>query len=139
LAIAAHELRNPMTPIGAQLELLLTRARDMSGGVQAGFLHGLELLEGLVNGQLRRATTLLEVARVGSGKLNLQTAEIDLSAVIRQATTNMLPLAESAGRQVPISVEDGVSALCDPRAVEQISENLHVATGWQCALCDIAG
>ena len=103
-----------MTPISARLELLLTRPRDMSGGVPAGLVHGLELLVGRVNAYLRRATTLLEMARVGSGKLNLQTAEIDLSAVIRQATTNMLPLAESAGCEGRISVEDRVSALCDP-------------------------
>ena len=67
LAIAAHELRNPMTPISARLELLLARAR---------------------------------------------------------VTTTMLPLAESAGCQVRISVEDRVSMLCDPTAVEQILENL---------------
>ena len=124
LAMAAHELRNPMTPISARLELLLARARDVSAGVPAGLVHGLELLEGLVNAYLRRATTLLEVARVSSGRVNLQAVEIDLSAVVRQVTANMLALAESAGCQVRISVEDGVSALCDPMAVEQILENL---------------
>ena len=91
LAIAAHELRNPMTPISARLELLLARARQMSGGVPAGLVHDLELLEGLVNAYLRRATTLLEVARASCGKLNLQTAEVDLSALVRQVTANMLP------------------------------------------------
>jgi signal transduction histidine kinase len=124
LAIAAHELRNPMTPISARLELLLARARDVSGGVPAGLVRGLELLEGLVNAYLRRATTLLEVARASSGKLNLQTAEVDLSALIRQITANMLPLAEGAGCQVRVTVEDGVSAFCDPMAIEQILENL---------------
>jgi signal transduction histidine kinase len=124
LAIAAHELRNPMTPISARLELLLARARHMSGGVPAGLVHGLELLEGLVNAYLRRATTLLEVARASSGKLNLQADEVDLSALVRQVTANILPLAEGAGCQVRINVEDGVSALCDPMAVEQILGNL---------------
>ena len=51
--------------------LLLAKARHMSGDVPAGLVHGLELLEGLVNAYLRRATTLLEAARVSSGKLNL--------------------------------------------------------------------
>ncbi len=124
LAIAAHELRNPMTPISARLELLLARARHMSERVPAGLVQGLELLEGLVNAYMRRATTLLEVTRASSGKLKLQTAEVDLSALIRQVTANMLPLAEGAGCQVRITVEDGVRALCDPMAVEQILENL---------------
>jgi signal transduction histidine kinase len=92
--------------------------------VPAGLVHGLELLEGLVNAYLRRATTLLEVARASSGKLSLQPAEVDLSALVRQVTTNMLALAESAGCQVRITIEDGVRALCDPMAVEQVVENL---------------
>jgi two-component system, OmpR family, sensor kinase len=124
LAIAAHELRNPMTPISARLELLLARARHVAEGVPAGLVHGLELLEGLVNAYLRRATTLLEVARASSGKLNLQPVEVDLSGLVRQVTANMLPVAEGAGCEVRISVEDGVSALCDPMAIEQILENL---------------
>jgi len=124
LAIAAHELRNPMTPISARLELLLARARDMSGAMPGGLVQGLELLEGLVNAYLRRATTLLEVARASSGKLSLQTAEVDVSALIRQVAANLLPLAESAGCQLRLTVEDGVNARCDPMAVEQILENL---------------
>src|SRR5205814_4149722 len=82
LAIAAHELRNPMTPISARLELLLARARHMSGSVPAGLVHGLELLEELVNAYLRRPTTLLEAARASSGKPNLQARDDDLSALI---------------------------------------------------------
>jgi signal transduction histidine kinase len=124
LAIAAHELRNPMTPISARLELLLARAHHMTEAVPAGLVQSLETLERLVNTYLRRATTLLEVARVGSGKLKLQTAEVDLSALLRQVTANVLPSAERAGCQIRTAVEDGVTARCDATAVEQILENL---------------
>jgi signal transduction histidine kinase len=37
LAIAAHELRNPMTPIGAQIELLLARAHNATRGSRPDF------------------------------------------------------------------------------------------------------
>jgi signal transduction histidine kinase len=124
LAIAAHELRNPMTPISARLELLLTKAHRMPDRVSAVLLKDLEHLERLVSEYLRRATTLLDVARVSSGKFDLQTFEIDLSAVIRQVAINMEPLAECAGCRIRIAVEDGVSARCDPMAIEQILENL---------------
>jgi two-component system OmpR family sensor kinase len=99
LAIAAQELRNPMTPISARLELLLAKARQTTEGAPAGLVQSLETLERLVNAYLRRATTLLDVARI-SGKLKLQTAEVDLSVLVRQATANILPLAEGAGCQV---------------------------------------
>lgn len=124
LAIAAHELRNPMTPISARLELLLAKAHQMSNGVPPGLVQGLEHLERLVSEYLRRATTLLDVARVSSGTLDLQTADIDLSALIRQVAINMEPLAECAGCRIRMSVEDGIIARCDPMAIEQILENL---------------
>jgi two-component system, OmpR family, sensor kinase len=123
LAIAAHELRNPMTPISARLELLLAKARQTTEGAPAGLVQSLETLERLVNAYLRRATTLLDVARI-SGKLKLQTAEVDLSALVRQATANILPLAEGAGCQVRTAIDDGITGRCDAMAVEQILETL---------------
>jgi signal transduction histidine kinase len=36
----------------------------------------------------------------------------------------MLPLLESAGCELRLTVEDGLNAQCDPMAVEQILENL---------------
>jgi signal transduction histidine kinase len=64
LAIAAHELRNPMTPISAHVELLLARARHMPELVSNGIVQGLERLERLVDAYLRRTTILLEVSRI---------------------------------------------------------------------------
>jgi signal transduction histidine kinase len=54
----------------------------------------------------------------------LHTAEIDLSALVRQVAADMLPLAESAGCLLRTAVADGVVAKCDAMAVEQILENL---------------
>ena len=45
LAIAAHELRNPMTPIAGRVELLLKLARRASDRVPPEILSGLERLE----------------------------------------------------------------------------------------------
>jgi two-component system, OmpR family, sensor kinase len=124
LAIAAHELRNPMTPISAQTELLLARARNAAEVLPTEVAQGLEQLHELIEAYLRRATTLLEVSRISSGNLQLQIAETDLSGLIRQVTTNLLPMAERAGCQVRLDVEDGIIALCDRIAMEQILENL---------------
>jgi signal transduction histidine kinase len=124
LAIAAHELRNPMTPIGAHIELLLAKARRKPETVPEGTMQGLERLERSVDTYVRRATTLLEVSRIDSGSLDLKAAEVDLSALVRRVATAMIPAARRAGCRVRLSVPEGITGRCDATAVEQILENL---------------
>jgi two-component system OmpR family sensor kinase len=123
LAMAAHELRNPMTPISAQIELLLAKAPENGGG-SARLFEGLKRLEQLVDAYLRRATLLLEVSRIRSGNLLLQIAEVNLSALVREVAQRMMPLADRAGCSVRLTVEEGVVARCDAMAMEQITDNL---------------
>ena len=69
LAVAAHELRNPMTPIAAWVELLITQARRRPGDIPSEMLRGLERLEYLVepiSGAPRRCSTSPASARVTS-------------------------------------------------------------------------
>jgi two-component system, OmpR family, sensor kinase len=123
LAMATHELRNLITPISAQLELLLVKTPD-SGGGSAPFVQGLNRLEQLVDAYLRRTTLLLEVSRIRSGSLRLHIAEVNLSELVREVTGRMMPLAERAGCSVRLTVEDGVIGRCDAMAMEQVLENL---------------
>jgi signal transduction histidine kinase len=124
LAVAAHELRNPMTPIGAQIELLLAKARRKPETLPAGTVQGLERLERSVDAYVRRATTLLEVSRIDSGNLDLKAAEVDLSALVRRVATGMIPAARRAGCRVRLRVPEGITAACDATAVERILDNL---------------
>src|SRR3954454_23414571 len=124
LAIAAHELRNPMTPIAAWIELLLTQARRRSSHIPPEILRGLERLEYLVNAYLRRATTLLDVSRISTGNLQLTKTKIDLSSLVRETVSAMIPAAEAAGCALHLTVQDGVSGSFDRTAVEQVIENI---------------
>jgi signal transduction histidine kinase len=124
LAIAAHELRNPMTPISARVELLLAKARSAPETLPSGVEQGLEQLDQLIDAYMRRAAILLEVSRITSGNLRLEYAETDVSALVRQVTANLRPMAERAGSLVRLEVEDGIVGRCDGMAVEQILENL---------------
>ena len=124
LAIAAHELRNPMTPIIARVEMLLARARSTPENVPKDIAQGLERLEQLVDAYVRRATVLLDVSRITSGNLRLQITEVDLSALLRRVTFSMMPLAERGGCHMRFTAQEGIIARCDGMAVEQIMENL---------------
>jgi two-component system, OmpR family, sensor kinase len=122
LAMAAHELRNPMTPISAQVELLLDKAAESGGGSR--LVKGLKRLERLVQAYLRRTTLLLEVSRIRSGNLQLQCASVNLSSLVREITDRMMPLADRAGCSVRLAVEEGLIVRCDAMAMEQVLENL---------------
>ena len=124
LAIAAHELRNPMTPIAAWVELLTTLARRQSRHIPPEIFRGLERLEYLVNAYLRRATMLLDVSRISTGNIQLTKTEIDLSLLVRETVSAMIPAAETAGCALHLAVQDGVSGSFDRTAVEQVIENI---------------
>jgi signal transduction histidine kinase len=124
LAIAAHELRNPMTPIAARVQLLITQARRHSGHVPSEILSGLERLEYLVDAYLRRATTLLDVSRISTGNLQLTSSKLDISSLVRETVSALIPAAETAGCTIQLAVRDGVARSFDRTALEQIIENI---------------
>jgi two-component system, OmpR family, sensor kinase len=124
LAIAAHELRNPMTPIAAWAELLSSLARREAERVPPEILTGLARLEKLVDAYVRRATTFLDMSRISSKNLQLNFSEFNLSAVLEQAIAAISPAGTSAGSSITFDVQDNVIATLDRTAVEQIVENL---------------
>jgi signal transduction histidine kinase len=123
IAIAAHELRNPMTPIAGQIQLLLAAARR-GGAPQPQVVIGLERLEAAVRHYIRRATTLLDISRASSGQLRLEPALVDVSALVRETAQGYALLAARAGCPLRLDVPDGVAATLDRLAVEQVLDNL---------------
>src|ERR671929_1474064 len=83
VAIAAHELRNPMTPILMQVGGLLAAARDPRRCRPELLAPRLEILELAVREFVRRSTALLDVSRIAAGNVRIEPAQTDLSAVVR--------------------------------------------------------
>jgi two-component system, OmpR family, sensor kinase len=122
IAVAAHELRNPLTPIALQVELLLAHARRTAN---AGTLvTGLESLDLAVEKFLKRAEILLDVARIASGNFRPVLDEVDLSTLVEQGVTTMVAAAKHGGCPLRGAVQAGVWGRWDRQAVEQILENL---------------
>src|ERR1700710_1704981 len=82
VAIAAHELRNPMTPILMQVGLLLAAAKSSDRCRPEVITPRLELLEMAVTEFVRRSTALLDVSRIAAGNVRIELAEVDLSALV---------------------------------------------------------
>jgi signal transduction histidine kinase len=78
IAVAAHELRNPMTPIIGQIDLLL--ANLQAGRYSSAQLeHRVRRIRGAMDHFIKRAGTLLDVSRITSGRFQLVLAPCDLS------------------------------------------------------------
>jgi signal transduction histidine kinase/ActR/RegA family two-component response regulator/PAS domain-containing protein len=94
LAMLAHELRNPLAPIRAGVELL-QRVRD------AETLDStLSLLEQQVGYMGRLLDDLLDVSRITLGKIELQKKCVELRAVVEQAVQSSRSLIDSMGHNV---------------------------------------
>jgi two-component system OmpR family sensor kinase len=124
IAIAAHELRNPMTPILGYAEYLLAVGRRPGSECPEAIIVALERLVGLIGEYIKRATTLLDVSRITGGKLCAELSLVELSGVMRQAVERYRPEAESSGCRLWARIEDNVSGLLDQLAIEQIADNL---------------
>jgi two-component system OmpR family sensor kinase len=123
LAIAAHELRNPMTPIMGQVQRLrrLVELRNCSlDDVEAS----LRRIEWLVDLYVKRATTLLDVSRITSGKLRLEIDKVDISELVRNLALALEPAIQYARSSLRLNVSDNLAAETDRLALEQILDNL---------------
>lgn len=121
LAIVAHELRNPLTPILLCLQLI--RAAERSGDrAKAG--AEVNRLERLIEHFAARVRTLLEVAQMTSNKFRANLSELNLSELTRTVVGDYISLISRSGSELKINIQDDVIAHLDPLAVSEILENL---------------
>jgi PAS domain S-box-containing protein len=99
LATLAHELRNPLAPIRNGLELL--RLADAKPALQANVRA---MMERQVGHMVHLINDLLDIARVSSGKVVLQSAPLALQDVVASAVETSLPLIESNGHTLAIDL-----------------------------------
>ena len=122
IAIAAHELRNPMTPIVGQVQLLVSRARREQAS--PALLRGLEMLEMAVDHYVKRATTLLEITRLNAEQIPLQLSDFDLCELVRECVRKYQQLAARAGSTLHCDLSAPILGNWDRLATEQILDNL---------------
>ena len=83
LAVAAHELRNPMTPILGRVTLLRRLHRRGAPDLRAVDAR-LEALETLIVAFIKRATVLLDVSRAASASIQVEREPV-LASLLRDA------------------------------------------------------
>jgi PAS domain S-box-containing protein len=120
LAMLAHELRNPLAPIGAAAELLQMVKLDEARVRQTSQIIGrqVEHMTGLVN-------DLLDVSRVTRGKVELDMAPLDINHILTDAVEQVSPLVGARQHRLMLDLSpigDLVSG--DKKRLVQVVGNL---------------
>ena len=120
LATLAHELRNPLAPIRNAVQILTKR-----GGDPAIVAQSCEVLDRQVRQIVRLMDDLLDVSRVGRGKITLQKAPIDVAQVVSAAVETSRPLIEARHHKLTISLpESPLLVEADSARMSQVISNL---------------
>ncbi len=124
-AMMVHELRAPLTAIRWSAEalekdpgqhpapdILNQRAKTLSG------------IREQATGMLELVSDLLDVAKLESGKFELNEQDYDLAPVVHDAAERFRPLAEGKGLGLAVTVPASLHVRCDRVRVQQVLGNL---------------
>ncbi|MGV3723614.1 MAG: ATP-binding protein [Actinomycetota bacterium] len=120
LATVAHELRNPLTAIRNAVYLLNRPEIDAPGRARAT-----AVIERQVQQQSRLIDDLLDVARLGRGKLELRLSAVNLAQLVRSILCDFANISESAGVSLASRLPDrSVWVHAEPARLTQVVSNL---------------
>jgi PAS domain S-box-containing protein len=120
LAILSHELRTPLNAILGWTTLLARGAPN-----DPEIAHGLAVIERNARTQSRLIEDLVDVSRMITGRLSLNTTEADLCSIVDAAVDSVRPSAKAKALDVSSVVpEQPVVVSCDPARMQQVILNL---------------
>jgi len=118
LAVLAHELRNPLTPIRTAAALLSRVRSEELPRMQA-------IIERQVAHMARLVGDLLDVSRVNTGKLRLERRPMDLAVVIDEAVDACRPAMATRLQRFDVQMPAGALAVHgDADRLAQVFSNL---------------
>jgi PAS domain S-box-containing protein len=122
LSIASHELRTPLTPLKLQLQVM---EKSLLGcPAQAQLSRRLEVGARHVDRLVQLIESLLDVARLSSGRIQLNPAPMDLAELLRDVLGRFGPLVDKAGCRLELQTWGEATGTWDRLRLEQVVVNL---------------
>jgi PAS domain S-box-containing protein len=120
LAMLAHELRNPLAPIGAAAQLLQMGALDEARVRQTSQIIGRQ-----VHHMTSLVDDLLDVSRVTRGLVKLDRAQIDIGHVVADAIEQVTPLIRARHQHLGLQLTpEAPLVIGDKKRLVQVIVNL---------------
>jgi len=120
LAMLAHELRNPLAPISCSAQILLQTQKNNPLVVRTATVIARQVshMTGLVN-------DLLDVSRVTTGLVRLETTIADFRSIVKDAVDQIRPLINQKRQQLTVELPgEGCFVAGDSKRLVQITANL---------------
>ena len=120
LAMLAHELRNPLAPIGAAAQILSLGEPDAAK---------VKKTSAIITRQVAHITSLindlLDVSRVSGGLVRLENAPVDVKDAVADAVEQVRPLVEARGHRLEVHLAAEHTAVQgDRKRLVQVLSNL---------------
>ncbi len=117
LAMLGHELRTPLTPIRTAVQIIRLKSPELQ--------ELTEMIERQIQQLSRLVDDLIDVSRVGHGKINLQMKPVDLKVVVALAIEMSRPLIDKRKHFLEISLpRRAVEVAGDAGRLAQVVSNL---------------
>ena len=128
IATVAHELRNPIAPLTFQVRLGLTKIERMTAAgtpISADWVQSqLRGIEQRLHRLLETLDRLLDVSRLSTGRIDLQSEPMNLASVVRDVISTLEAEFAVARCKLNCSDRGDSSGTWDRLRVEQICRNL---------------
>ena len=120
LAMLAHELRNPLAPVGVAAQLLQQGRLDEARVRQTSEIIGRQVLH-----MTHLIDDLLDVSRVTNGLVTLEKAPADVNAILMDAVEQVAPLMRARGQRFSCKLPPGAPmVLGDKKRLVQVVTNI---------------
>jgi PAS domain S-box-containing protein len=116
LATLAHELRNPLAPIGNSIQTLKIQGFDEDA---------VNIMQRQLDQLTRLVDDLLDVSRITRNKVELRKQQVELEPIIRSAVETSRPLIDASGHQLKLRfAAQPLALLADSARLAQVFSNL---------------
>lgn len=120
LAILAHELRNPLAPIGNGIELL--KHAEQNPQILPNVR---KMMDGQLRHMVRLIDDLMDVSRITRGKISLHKQEVPLKRLIDHAIEGAKPFINQQNHRLSLHMmDDSILVHVDSTRITQVFSNL---------------
>ena len=119
LATGSHELRTPLTAIAGWAHMLGEGGLDPDTARRA-----VSVIRRNAEQQQQLIEDILDVSRIITGKLKLESQRLDVASVVGSALDTVRPAAEAKSIQLRSDFGRGAEVVGDPRRLQQVVWNL---------------